>query len=97
MSGSGNKKNIKVMIIVPTRELAIQIHRFLSQILENSKGFTVGLCIGGLPVQDIRSSLKRKELDIVVGTLGRLQALIQENSLSLKFIGTLVKNNFSIY
>lgn len=89
------KKTIKYLVLSPTRELAIQIHKFLNKffvkgqpILKNE--YKAGLCIGGLPVQDIRNSLKLKQYDMIVGTLGRIMELIKEKSLDLSNLEIIV-------
>lgn len=86
------KPNIKVVfagVLVPTRELAIQIHRFINQLGE-SLSISAGLAIGGLPIQDIKGGLNRKEYDIIVGTLGRITELIKEKTLKLNELEILV-------
>lgn len=45
-----------------------------------------GLFIGGLPIEDDRKNLKSNSFNIVIGTLGRINALICEKSLNLKHI-----------
>jgi superfamily II DNA/RNA helicase len=75
------------VIVLPTREIAIQVFDVIFQVTEkilkkHKKEIKVGLCIGGLPIEDDRNFLRQKG-HIVVGTLGRLQALLQEKSLSL--------------
>ena len=89
------KKTIKYLVLSPTRELAIQIHKFLNKFFVKGQPllkteYKAGLCIGGLPVQDIRNSLKLKQYDMIVGTLGRIIELIKEKSLDLSNLEIIV-------
>lgn len=65
----------QIMIIVPTRELALQIE-------EELKSFTVGMkiygvcCVGGAPISKQISQLKY-QYNFVIGTPGRLKDLIE--------------------
>lgn len=78
----------KVLIIVPTRELAIQIDQEL-------RGFTASLrifsacCVGGAPIFRQISDLKRSH-NFVIGTPGRIKDLIKRKSLNLSQFGTVV-------
>lgn len=71
----------KVLIIAPTRELAVQIQ-------DEFKGFTHGLqmrsvlCIGGLFIGRQKNDL-RQNPNFVIGTPGRIKDLIAEKALSL--------------
>lgn len=63
----------KVIIIVPTRELAIQIN---SELFSFTRGLNIhsAVCIGGV---DIRRQIYdiRKNIDFLIGTVGRIQDL----------------------
>ncbi len=68
----------RVLILAPTRELAMQSH----QVVEEMNG-PKGVCIyGGVPKQQQKQDL-RNGADIVVATPGRLMDLIDERALSL--------------
>jgi ATP-dependent RNA helicase DBP3 len=68
----------RVLVIAPTRELAMQSH----QVVEEMNG-PKGVCIyGGVPKQQQKQDL-RNGADIVVATPGRLVDLIDEKALSL--------------
>jgi ATP-dependent RNA helicase RhlB len=78
----------KALIIVPTRELAVQIEgeaRLFSRHLD----FTVGCFFGGVgyPAQ---MNLLKNGVDIVIGTPGRLLDLVERDRLHLKDMGWLV-------
>ncbi len=71
----------RVLVMVPTRELAIQIH-------DEMKGFTKGLgiygavCVGGANIHPQMSELRRKP-QFVIGTPGRLKDLLERRALNL--------------
>jgi len=75
-----NKSN-KVLIIVPTRELALQINE---ELRDFAKGLSVRsvLCIGGMSLWKQKNEL-RQNINFVIGTPGRIKDLIGERSLSL--------------
>ncbi len=81
-----NKEN--VLIIVPTRELAIQIQQEL-------KGFTKGLnifsvcCVGGAPIGGQLRDLRYKN-NFIIGTPGRLKDLVERKNINLSQFNTIV-------
>jgi len=88
MLGKGIPQRQKALIIVPTRELAVQIEgeaRLLSRHLD----FTVGCFYGGVGYPG-QLALLKKGVDIVIGTPGRLLDLSQRGHLRLKEVGCLV-------
>ncbi len=68
--------NIKVIIIAPTRELAVQIDKELYS-LTNSLGVFSTVCIGGAPMGKQIYHLA-KHPDFVIGTPGRLLDLYEQ-------------------
>lgn len=71
----------KVLIITPTRELALQIeHEFNS--LARFTGTNSILCIGGTSMYQQRGNLNRR-FNFVIGTPGRLKDLIERDMLSI--------------
>lgn len=74
-------KNEKVLIIAPTRELALQI---VDELKAFSKSLNIysATCIGGSNMRSQIISLQRKP-DFVVGTPGRLKDLINRKCLNL--------------
>jgi ATP-dependent RNA helicase RhlB len=78
----------KALIIVPTRELAVQIEKE-AQLLNRHLGFAIGSFYGG--VGYVRQlALLKKGPDIVIGTPGRLLDLSKRGQLKLKEIRILV-------
>ena len=81
-------KGQRVLIMVPTRELALQIN-------DELKGFAKGLgiygvvCVGGANINPQISDLRRKPA-IVIGTPGRLKDLLERRALHLGDFNTAV-------
>ncbi len=81
------RKN-KALIIVPTRELAVQIEKE-ARLLNRHMGFSIGSFYGGVGYEAQLASLRRG-LDVVIGTTGRLMDLADRGALKLGEIGFLV-------
>jgi superfamily II DNA or RNA helicase len=81
-------RNQKVLIIVPTRELALQIEDDFRTFSKFMNQYSV-LCIGGA---DIRKQmyLLRRNPNFVIGTPGRLKDLIERRSLDLSKFNNIV-------
>ena len=75
------------LILVPTRELAIQVADEISK-FSHAKGLRVGLAYGGAPVQ--AQAKKLKGAQIVVATPGRLQDLAERRLIALDAVRILV-------
>ena len=88
-----NENNIiqnQALIIVPTRELALQCNEMLTQFLKYIDLNFVFLC-GGLSVENQLKQMKNKIPDIIISTPGRLLDLIYNNkNLSLEHVNILV-------
>ncbi len=80
--------NEKIIIMVPTRELALQIHDELRSFVKGLSIFAVS-CIGG---SSIREQLKdlRLRYNFVIGTPGRLRDLIERKALDMSRFSTVV-------
>ena len=81
-------KRKKVLIIVPTRELAVQIEKE-ARLLNRYLGFAVASFYGGVGYGN-QLALLRKRLDIVIGTPGRLLDLSEKRYLKLEEVRILV-------
>ncbi len=84
----GAPKKKMALIIVPTRELAVQIEKE-ARLLNGYLGFAIGSFFGGVGYAG-QLALLKKGLDIVVGTPGRLLDLGERGYLRLKDVGILV-------
>lgn len=69
------------IIVVPTRELAVQIEQELKIFVQGMR-IGMALCVGGLSIQPQIQHL-RKNPHFVIGTPGRLKDLIMRGSLDL--------------
>ena len=86
-----NFKNLKLpqaLIIVPTRELALQVKNELTWLLESCDAKIIS-CVGGMDIRAEKRNLEMKP-NIVVGTPGRLRDHIESNKLKLKEIKSVV-------
>ncbi|MBP9728083.1 MAG: DEAD/DEAH box helicase [Candidatus Moranbacteria bacterium] len=81
-------KTEKVLIIVPTRELALQIEDEL-RVFSRGSGLNSSLCIGGAHIAEQLRSLARNP-SFVIGTPGRLKDLIERKKLDLSGFGNIV-------
>ena len=78
----------KVLIVVPTRELACQIDEELRIFAKNSNLFSV-LCIGGMGMGKQVRELRQRH-HFVIGTPGRLRDLMEQQVLDLSGLKTIV-------
>ena len=78
----------KVLVIAPTRELALQVQGELSWIYEHA-GLQVLACVGGMDARREARSLSHG-CHVVVGTPGRLKDHIQRGQLDLSAIAVAV-------
>lgn len=82
-----NRKN-KVLIVVPTRELAIQIQNELIGFTPGMKIFSV-CCVGGAYIGKQLSELRYTN-EFIIGTPGRLKDLIERKAIYLHQFSTIV-------
>jgi len=78
-----------VLILVPTRELAIQVNNRLSILLGKPPLFSSALLIGGEYIEKQFIQLRRKP-SIVIGTPGRVNDHLQRKTLNLSFTNRVV-------
>lgn len=77
-----------VLIIVPTRELAIQIDAELKAFVRGLSIFSV-CCVGGMPIGRQISALKYRN-NFIIGTPGRLKDLIDRKMINPGIIKSIV-------
>ncbi|MDH5370509.1 MAG: DEAD/DEAH box helicase, partial [Gammaproteobacteria bacterium] len=82
-------KTPQVLVLAPTRELAIQVAEAFQKYAAKMKGFHVLPIYGG---QDARGQIRQLDrgVHVVVGTPGRVMDLIRRKSLKLDVLKTLV-------
>jgi len=83
------KKNIDILIVVPTRELAHQIQQVYRSIGAYLK-IDIQLCIGGTPVYHDIKSLQTNKPNVVIGTPGRLLDILSNEKNVLSYLKYLV-------
>ncbi|MFG6503499.1 DEAD/DEAH box helicase [Microbacterium sp. P05] len=84
-AGAGQKRAFarkpRALILAPTRELALQIDRTVQPIARSVGLFTTQI-YGGVP-QGRQVGALRKGVDIIIGTPGRIEDLIEQGKLDL--------------
>lgn len=88
----GEKEKYTSLIVVPTRELAIQVYDEFKK-LSAKMNLTAACYIGGTNVEKDVRSLKNR-FDLIIGTPGRLLDLNQRGSLKLNQFKILVLDEF---
>lgn len=84
-----NKNNyIKCVILVPTRELAIQITQVFNSLAKNTKVKTI--CITGGVEQDPQIARLKNGVDVLIATPGRVFDLVSQGYINLKSVEILV-------
>ncbi len=76
--------NPRALVVAPTRELALQIHRD-ALLLGADTGLVTGLAYGGVDYEKQRNAL-RQGVDILVGTPGRLIDFLKQKVYNLRYI-----------
>ncbi len=76
-----DKREVQALVLVPTRELAVQVNAVLSK-LATSRRLTTALLVGGRPYGSQISAL-RYGSQIVVGTPGRVKDHLERGTLVL--------------
>ena len=87
---AGRQRRVRALILVPTRELAVQIGEVARQLARHeAQAVKVTVVFGGVSINPQMMGL-RGGADIVVATPGRLLDLIDHNALELSAVQTLV-------
>ena len=81
-------KNEKVLVVVPTRELAVQINQELRSFVTHL-GIFSACCVGGASIGGQIAELRRSN-NFVIGTPGRLKDLVNRRFIDLSKFGTIV-------
>lgn len=85
------KKQISTAIIVPARELALQIAQVFQQM---GSGFRAFCTYGGHPFEKEQRSLTEAPPDVLIGTPGRIVDHIKHNSFDPGTIKTIILDEF---
>ena len=84
----GENKRPQVLVLSPTRELAMQIAREMQKYAKYKEGVCIATVYGGAPMTDQIRLLKRA--NIVIGTPGRLMDHYRHHALDLSQVTTIV-------
>ncbi|RHY22640.1 hypothetical protein DYB36_011900 [Aphanomyces astaci] len=77
------------LILAPTREIALQIQHVLHTLIAaipSLSSSAVVACIGGLDIQDDERRLQQRTTRVVVGTPGRVKALVQRKAIPMTYM-----------
>ena len=85
---SAGPLSTRAVVLAPTRELAIQIHRD-AQVLGRATGLKLGLVYGGTGYQEQRETLAGG-VDVLIGTPGRLIDYFKQQVFDLNAVQVLV-------
>ncbi|AFK03242.1 DEAD/DEAH box helicase domain protein [Emticicia oligotrophica DSM 17448] len=85
-----DEKQVQALILVPSRELALQIEQVWKKM---STGFKVNTCYGGHSMQTEIQNLSSPPA-LLIGTPGRIADHIERNTFSLDNIETLILDEF---
>ena len=84
-------KGVQVVILVPSRELALQIFDVFKNI--NSQ-FKAVCCYGGRPAMEEHKTIKGVEPAVIIGTPGRMLDHLMKNNFEASTVQTLVIDEF---
>ncbi len=87
---SAEKKGVQVLIIVPSRELGLQIETVFKQM---GSGFKINCCYGGHATKIEKNNLEHPPA-VLVGTPGRLAYHIRKANFETNLIHTLILDEF---
>ena len=85
-----DKKGVQVLILVPTRELAMQIEQVFKQM---GTGYKVNCCYGGHAIRIEKNNLEHPPT-VLVGTPGRIAYHIRDFNFEVYDIHTLILDEF---
>ncbi|WP_316837393.1 DEAD/DEAH box helicase [Pedobacter nutrimenti] len=85
-----SKKGVQALIMVPSRELSLQIEQVFRQM---GTGFKVNCCYGGHPVKTERNNFEEPPA-LLIGTPGRIAYHLRHENFDESGIATLVLDEF---
>ncbi|CAM5187607.1 DEAD/DEAH box helicase [Oligella ureolytica] len=86
---AGKQQNVRLLVLTPTRELAMQVAEATKQYSSEIRGIRVATVVGGMPYGPQINALKRR-VDVLVATPGRLIDHLNAGRVDLNNIETLV-------
>jgi ATP-independent RNA helicase DbpA len=87
---SAEVKGVQALVLVPSRELALQIEQVFKQM---GTGFKVNCCYGGHPVKIERNNFEQPAA-VLIGTPGRIAYHLRKENFDESTITTLVLDEF---
>ena len=81
-----SKSHIQTVIITPTRELAEQVYE-VGNNLAKYTNIKISLCVGGTNISVFKKKAKKSHL--IIGTIGRIYHMMEENVFNLKELSQL--------
>ncbi|MDB5769741.1 MAG: box helicase [Burkholderia sp.] len=88
MEGQVASNSVRVLVLVPTRELAVQVHESFQE-YGRSLPLRMSVAYGGVSINPQMMKL-RKGLDVLIATPGRLLDLHRQNAVKFNQLQTLV-------
>merc|ERR1711970_363578 len=82
--GDASEKAVKVLVVCHTRELAYQIKHEFDRFAKFFEKVKTGVVYGGIPIAKDKEMLKDNCPHILIGTPGRVLALLREKDLKLE-------------
>ena len=86
-----NTAGIQAMVLVPSRELALQVQSVFSSL---KSGFNSVCCYGGHSIQDEKNALESGNPQLIIGTPGRILDHIGRENFNPKTIELLIIDEF---
>lgn len=77
---------VHVLVMCHARELAFQIYKEYDRFSKYMKNIKTSVFFGGVSIKKDQETLKKNCPHIVVGTPGRIKALVEDKSLNLKHL-----------
>ena len=87
---NSESKGVQALILVPSRELALQIEQVFKQM---GTGFKVNCCYGGHPVKTERNNFEQPPA-VLIGTPGRIAYHLRRENFDESTITTLILDEF---
>jgi len=80
----GDEAKVTALVLCHTRELAYQIRHEFDRFRKYLPAIKADVVYGGVPMAEHRTMLKERTPHVLIGTPGRLLALLEEKTLSLR-------------
>ena len=86
-----NIKGVQAVVLVPSRELALQIDQVFKSM---NTSFKVMSCYGGRPAMEEHRTMKGIEPSVIIGTPGRINDHLSKMNFDVSTVNTLVIDEF---